>query len=83
MANEVPTSFVEVKQEDCWRRAMLDELLSINNSTWTFTMLPAGHRAIGLKWVFKVKKDKHGAIVKHKAHLVAKGNTHRVGVNFE
>ena len=63
---------------------MLDELASINDSaTWTLTTLPAGHRAIGLKWVFKVKKDEHGAIVKHKARLVAKGYVQREGVDFE
>jgi hypothetical protein len=28
---------------------------------------------ITLKWVFKVKKDEVGAIVKHKAQLVARG----------
>jgi hypothetical protein len=45
--------------------------------------LPAGHRAIGLKWVFKVKKDPEGNIVKHKARLVAKGYAQREGVDFE
>jgi hypothetical protein len=35
--------------------------------------LPHGHRPIGLKWVFKVKRDEASAIVKHKARLVAKG----------
>ena len=84
MAGEEPTTFAEAEQEDCWRHAMLDELASINdNATWTLTTLPAGHRAIGLKWVFKVKKDEHGAIVKHKARLVAKGYVQREGVDFE
>jgi hypothetical protein len=44
--------------------------------------LLAGHRAIGLKWVFKVK-DPEGNIIKHKARLVAKGYTQREGVDFE
>jgi hypothetical protein len=63
---------------------MLDELQSIDeNGTWTLTTLPAGHRAIGLKWVYKVKKDEYGCIVKHKACLVAKGYVQRPGVDFE
>jgi hypothetical protein len=63
---------------------MLDELQSIDeNGTWTLTDLPTGHRAIGLKWVYKVKKDKNRRIVKHKAHLVAKGYVQRPGVDFE
>jgi hypothetical protein len=35
--------------------------------------LPKGQKVIGLKWVFKVKKDPSGRILKHKARLVAKG----------
>jgi hypothetical protein len=74
VVGEEPSTFVVAEKEDCWRRAMLDELQSIDdNNTWTLTTLPAGHRAIGLKWVFKVKKDEHGHVIKHKARLVTKG----------
>ena len=31
------------------------------------------HRLIGLKWVFKLKKDEAGVVIKHKSCLVAKG----------
>jgi len=34
---------------------------------------PAGHRPITLKWVFKLKEDEKGAVIKHKARLVAHG----------
>jgi hypothetical protein len=37
------------------------------NQTWELVDLPACHRVITLKWVFKLKKDEAGAIVKHKA----------------
>ena len=84
VTGEEPASFAEAKHEDCWRRAMLDELQSIDdNNNWTLTMLPAGHQAIGLKWVFKLKKDEEGNVVKHKARLVAKGYVQRAGVDFE
>ena len=43
------------------------------NKTWEVCDLPRNQNAIGLKWVFKVKKDPAGNIVKHKARLVAKG----------
>ena len=46
-------------------------------------MLPPKHKAIGLKWVFKIKKDPDGNIVKYKARLVAKGYAQRFGVDFE
>ncbi|GJX72852.1 ribonuclease H-like domain, reverse transcriptase, RNA-dependent DNA polymerase [Tanacetum coccineum] len=60
------------------------ELDSINrNNTWELTTLPKGHKAIGLKWVFKTKKDANGNIVKHKARLVAKGYIQEHGIDFE
>jgi hypothetical protein len=53
---------------------MVDELRSIEeNKTWDVIDLPAGHRSIGLKWVFKAKKDESGSIIKHKAQLIARG----------
>jgi len=55
----------------------------IANGTWSLAELPAGHRAIGLKWVYKVKRDQRGTIVRHKARLVAKGYVQRQGVDFE
>jgi hypothetical protein len=49
------------------------EMSSIqSNRTWELSALPASHCAVGLKWVFKVKKDPQGNIIKHKARLVAK-----------
>ena len=52
---------------------MNSELKSIQeNNTWYYADLPKGQSAIGLKWVYKVKRDPEGNIVKHKARLVAK-----------
>jgi hypothetical protein len=39
----------------------------VANSTWGLATLPPGHHAIGLKWVYKVKKDAQGEDLKHKA----------------
>jgi hypothetical protein len=44
---------------------------------------PVGCRPIGLKWVYKVKRDECDAIVKYKARLVAYGFVQREGINFE
>jgi hypothetical protein len=53
---------------------MEDEMESIiQNRTWEISELPKDHKAIGLKWVFKVKRDPAGNVAKHKARLVAKG----------
>lgn len=53
------------------------------NGTWALTDLPSGHRAINLKWVYKVKRDTRGEIIKHKARLVAKGYVQQYGIDFE
>lgn len=84
LASEEPMSLAEAEQHVCWREAMQEELKSIEeNQTWCIADLPSGHKAIGLKWVFKVKKDPAGAVVKHKARLVAKGYVQQQGIDFE
>jgi hypothetical protein len=46
---------------------MATELQSIaDNNTWGIAELPRGQKAIGLKWVYKVKRDPDGNIIKHK-----------------
>jgi hypothetical protein len=53
------------------------------NCTWELADLPRGHHAITLKWVFKLKRDEVGAIIKHKARLVARGFLQREGIDFD
>lgn len=63
---------------------MEDEMKSIrDNETWSLVELPPGHHAIGLKCVYKVKRDENGGIIKYKARLIAKGYVQRLGVDFE
>jgi hypothetical protein len=45
--------------------------------------LPTDRRAIGLKWVFKVKRDADGNVVKHKVWLVVKGFAQRHGIDYD
>ena len=63
---------------------MLEEMKAIEeNETWELIDPPLGCRPISLKWVYKVKRDEQGAIVKHKARLVARGFVQREGIDFE
>jgi hypothetical protein len=69
-----PRSFAEAEKHAAWRVAMQSEMDAVEtNRTWELADLPYGHRAITLKWMFKLKRDEAGAIVKHKARLVARG----------
>ena len=53
------------------------------NQTWSLEDMPPRHRAIGLKWVFKLKRNEKEEVVKHKTRLVAKGYVQKQGVDFE
>jgi transposase InsO family protein len=66
-----------------WKKAMEEEYSSImKNKTWTLEVLPAGRKAIGSKWVFKIKYDSKGNIEKYKARLVAKGYSQMEGIDY-
>jgi hypothetical protein len=81
---EEPASFTEAQAEAGWRTTMAEEMAAIEeNGTWELSNLSAGHRPIGLKWVYKLKKNPAGEVVRHKARLVAKGYAQRAGIDFE
>jgi hypothetical protein len=79
-----PSTFEEAPRYENWRLAMLDEFTSIeDNQTWVLVDRPPGVRPIGLKWVFKTKRDEAGLICKYKGRLVAKGYVQRQGIDFD
>ena len=55
----------------------------IDNDTWDLVELPEGRTAVGCKWVFKVKHNGEGKVVRFKSRLVAKGYSQRHGIDFE
>jgi hypothetical protein len=63
---------------------MREELNAIEeNGTWELTGLPPDREAISLNWVFKVKRNEQGAMVRHKARLVVKGYSQCQGIDYE
>lgn len=77
-------SYEQAVKEKPWRDAMQQEIDAIEkNNTWRLVDLPPGHKPIGLKWVYKLKKDASGNVVKHKARLVTKGYVRKQGIDFE
>ena len=82
--NEEPWDYSEAKELKVWIDACKDEIFSIEkNNTWDLVELPRGVKPIGLKWVFKIKRNADGSISKYKARLVAKGYVQRHGVDYD
>ena len=76
-------SFDEAIIDGKWRKAMNEEIDAIEkNKTWELSLLPANHKPIGVKWVFKIKKNAQGKVERYKARLVAKGYSQRPGIDF-
>ncbi|GJR99669.1 putative ribonuclease H-like domain-containing protein [Tanacetum coccineum] len=50
---------------------------------WTLVDRLKGKRGIGIKWVYRNKKDERGIVVRNKARLVAQGYTHKEGIGYD
>ncbi|KAG2797174.1 hypothetical protein PC111_g21405 [Phytophthora cactorum] len=81
-----PTTFqnaVNGPDQVHWRKAIPAELKSMRlRGVFRAAKLPDGHRAIGTKWVFKIKRKADGSIEKYKARLVAKGFKQKYGMDY-
>lgn len=67
-----------------WKIAMEEELKShASNGTWELTELPAGRKAVGCRWVYKLKQNAAGEVVKYKARLVAQGYCQKYGQDYD
>jgi hypothetical protein len=63
---------------------MLNEMIVIEaNGTWQLKEASTGHRPIGLKWVFKMKKMQLATSSTHKTRLVTRGFVQQQGMDFD
>jgi hypothetical protein len=53
------------------------------NVTWELVALLEDNKAIGFKWVYKVKHNANESVSRYKARLVAKGYAQTYGINYE
>ena len=54
----------------------------ITNGTWTLVKLPSNHRALGGKWVYKLKRGPAGEILRYKARWVVRGFEQQEGIDY-
>nr|GEU41618.1 retrovirus-related Pol polyprotein from transposon TNT 1-94 [Tanacetum cinerariifolium] len=79
-----PKNFKSTITEDCWFQAMQDEIHEFDRlQVWKLVPQPDCVMIIALKWIYKVKLDKYGDVLKNKARLMAKGYRQEEGINFE
>lgn len=69
-----PTTFTIANKLPQWRQAMAEEYSALlRNNTWSLVPRVSNMNVVECKWVYKLKRDHTGAIVRYKARLVAKG----------
>ena len=67
-----------------WREAMQEEIdLLQERDVYQLTKLPRGRKAVGCKWVFKIKHNADGTVERYKARLVAQGYSQRYGIDYD
>ncbi|KAH9803716.1 hypothetical protein KPL71_001892 [Citrus sinensis] len=66
-----------------WMTAMQEEIEALHkNKTWELIPLPHGRKAIGNKWVYKIKRDGNDQVERYRARLVVKGYAQKEGIDF-
>ncbi len=79
-----PICFEDAIGHALWDKAMDEEMAALDaNKTWELVPLPEEKKAIGCKWVYKVKHNSDGSISRYKARLVAKGYAQTHGIDYE
>ncbi|CCA67899.1 hypothetical protein PIIN_01770 [Serendipita indica DSM 11827] len=74
---------LERPDSEKWLEAAVKEIdAHLENGTWEVVRLPHGKKAIGCRWVFKIKRNPDGSIDKYKGRIVAKGYAQREGVDY-
>nr|GFB50672.1 hypothetical protein [Tanacetum cinerariifolium] len=84
MASVEPKTYKEALTQACWIEAMQEELHEFERlEVWELVPRPDKVMVITLKWIYKVKLDELGGILKTKARLVARGYRQEEEIDFE
>jgi hypothetical protein len=84
LSQEEPKTVKQALAQESWVKAMQEELLQFKlQEVWVLCDLHDGKRLIETKWVFRVKRDETGNVIKNKARLVAQGYRQEEGVDYD
>nr|GFA14024.1 hypothetical protein [Tanacetum cinerariifolium] len=79
-----PKTYKDVLTQSCWIEVMQEELNEFERlEVWELEPRPDKVMVITLKWIYKVKLDELGGILKNKARLVTRGYHQEEGIDFE
>ncbi|GJR47299.1 retrovirus-related pol polyprotein from transposon TNT 1-94 [Tanacetum coccineum] len=79
-----PKTYKDALTQSCWIEAMQEELNKFEClKVWELVPRQDKVMVITLKWIYKVKLDELGGILKNKARLVARGYRQEEGIDFE
>ncbi|GJX00765.1 serine/threonine-protein kinase TOR isoform X2 [Tanacetum coccineum] len=66
-----------------WRQAMKEEYDALmKNGMWSLVPRASNTNVVDGKWVYRLKRDKNGAITRYKARFVAKGFRQQPSIDF-
>ncbi|GKB80908.1 hypothetical protein Tco_0947803 [Tanacetum coccineum] len=74
-----PKNFKQAMTEPSWIDVMQEEILEFERlEVWELVPCPDNMFLIKLKWIYKVKTDESGGVLKNKARLLKDSNKKRV-----
>jgi len=79
-----PIMFETTIKDEKWRIIMDEEIASIEkNNTWRLVLRPNRKRLIGVKWIYREKKNVKEEVERYKAKLVTKGYSQKHEINYD
>ncbi|GJY06611.1 retrovirus-related pol polyprotein from transposon TNT 1-94 [Tanacetum coccineum] len=79
-----PKNFKQAMTEPSWIDSMQEEIHKFERlQVWELVSCPDRVMLIKLKWIYKVKTDEFGGVLKNKARLVAQGFRQEKGIDFK
>jgi hypothetical protein len=79
-----PSSYEEATKKRVWKDAMGEEYQSIvKNDVWDVVPRPKEKSIVISKWIYKMKHATDDSIEKYKARFVARGFSHKEGIDYE